>query len=113
MRIHDFSASFLHGASDGFLWLWFPRGHGLGFLLRARGVALLDCMIERASDMGVLYGWNDLAFMATESAFPPWSCVQSGLLEFVIVIYSLHSRFFLVLLYFPLVFVLPFGVREL
>lgn len=72
MRVHDIFASFLHGASDGFLWLWFPRGHGLGFLLRARGVALLDCMIERASGMGVLYGWDDLAFMATESAFPAW-----------------------------------------
>lgn len=52
---------------------------GYGFLevmlssfLRARGVALLDCMIERASDMGVLYGWNDLAFMATESVFLAW-----------------------------------------
>lgn len=49
--------------------------------------------------MGVLCGWNDLSCMATESAFPAW-LVQSGLSEFIIVIYSLHSRFSLALLLF-------------
>lgn len=49
--------------------LRFARDRGLGVLLRARGVALLDCMIERAIDMGFVYGRNDLAFMATEFTF--------------------------------------------